>query len=196
MSVIPSKAQRLNKKLSAILTGNSVILDTETTGLAGNSEIVEVSVINMQGEVLFDTLVRPKTKMRADNRAIAVHGITNEMLSEAPQWNEIHEQFCDLIRDKTVVIYNAAFDHRLLTQTAHQYGLTLPELRTECAMQLYSTWQGTLSHSRRVRGYKLSTAAATLQVDLIGHAHRALADCRTTLGVLEAMHNLHTDITN
>lgn len=56
---------------------NYIILDTETTGLDNTAEIVEISVINDQGEVLLDTLIKPTKPIPGD--ATAIHGITNEM---------------------------------------------------------------------------------------------------------------------
>ncbi|EXE21569.1 3'-5' exonuclease family protein, partial [Acinetobacter baumannii 1525283] len=100
--------------IDELLDHRCVILDTETTGLNNTAEIVEISLIDSNGNVLLDTLVKPKRKMRADNKAVAIHGITNEMLENAPKWDEIHDTFCNLIRGKRVVIYNAKYDVRLL----------------------------------------------------------------------------------
>lgn len=44
----------------ALVTRNVVILDTETTGLGADAEVVELAVLSPRGEVLFDSLVRPR----------------------------------------------------------------------------------------------------------------------------------------
>ena len=56
-----------------VLERELVVFDTETTGLDGGAEIVEISCVNGRGEVLLDTLVRPASPIPAD--ATAVHGI-------------------------------------------------------------------------------------------------------------------------
>ena len=68
---------------------NCAILDTETTGLYDDAEIVEISIIDENGGVLLDTLVKPLKPIPAE--ATAIHGITNEMVATAPTWVAIHE---------------------------------------------------------------------------------------------------------
>src|SRR5690606_33823093 len=57
---------------------NVVILDTETTGLY-DAEIVEIAVIDLGGNILMNTLVRPKNPIPAE--VTAIHGINNEMVA-------------------------------------------------------------------------------------------------------------------
>ena len=51
---------------------NCAILDTETTGLYDDAEIVEISIIDENGGVLLDTLVKPLKPIPAE--ATAIHG--------------------------------------------------------------------------------------------------------------------------
>jgi len=175
------------KLFSTLLTEDTVILDTETTGLSKSSEIVEISIIDIYGNVLLDTLVKPKRKIRSDNKAVAIHGITNEMLIAAPQWKDIHEQVCSIVSGKNVVIYNAEFDLRLMEQTAKKYDLTMPDIYAECLMMVYGAWDGTPSKYNGFKWHKLTDAAKTLGVTIVGKPHRSLTDCKTTLGVLKKM---------
>ena len=61
-----------------------LVLDTETTGLK-QAEVIEVSVINTKGEVLLDTLVRPRTSYM-NPHAQRVHGISLGELETQPTW--------------------------------------------------------------------------------------------------------------
>ena len=174
--------------IDELLDDRCVILDTETTGLNNTAEIIEISLIDSKGNILLDALVKPKRKMRADNKAVAIHGITNEMLENAPKWDAIHNTFCNLIRGKRVVIYNAKYDTRLLEQTADKYGLAIPEFEPECAMMIYGAWEGTKSkYDSGYKWHKLEDAARTLGVEVQGKQHRSLTDCITTLGVLKQL---------
>ena len=40
-------------------TGETLILDTETTGLDAHDEVIQLGIVDMHGNVLLDTLVRP-----------------------------------------------------------------------------------------------------------------------------------------
>ena len=194
------KRSRIKKSFdtffNTLLTEDTVILDTETTGLSKSSEIVEISIIDIHGNVLLDTLVRPKRKIRSDNKATAIHGITNDMLVSAPQWKDIHEQVCSILHGKNVVIYNAEFDLRLMEQTAEKYGLTMPGINAECLMMTYGAWDGTPSKYKGFKWHKLADAAKALGVAVDGQTHRSLTDCKTTLGVLKKMHENSSPVLN
>lgn len=165
---------------------NCHVLDTETTGLDEHAEIVEISIIDQDGSVVFDSLVKPRQPIPAE--ATAIHGITNEMVASAPNWAEIHDQVAEIVASKKLVTYNADYDLRLLEQTANQYGLTSIAHTAGCAMLAYAEFYGEWDeHKGTYRWQKLANAAAQQGVVTDGEAHRALADVMTTLGVLKAM---------
>ena len=189
----PAVREAISRQARAWLAANALILDTETTGLGDDAEVVELAVIDCAGAVLLDTLVRPSGPVPAE--AAAIHGITDAMLAGAPTWSEIHARFCGLVEGRQVVIYNHEFDVRVINQTARRYGLQAPQgfdLVLEpgsihCAMQAYAEFYGAWSAEKgRYRWQKLSTAAQQQGVT-VTNAHRALGDCLMTLGVVRAM---------
>lgn len=171
--------------LDGLMTGDALILDTETTGLTKRSEIVEISIINLRGEVVFNSLVKPKIRMSNDSKAVQIHGITYEQLKDSPSWKDIHQQVSDIIRDKIIISYNAEFDTRLLHQTARKHGLKLPDFTSECAMMIYSFWNGEPSEREGYKWHKLDKACKDLGVKISGQSHRALTDCFSTLALLQ-----------
>ena len=73
---------------------NTVILDTETTGLGADARIVEISgICAVSGDVLFNQLVNPLCNIPED--AHAIHGITDSDVATMPTfdvvWNNIYE---------------------------------------------------------------------------------------------------------
>jgi len=188
----PASRGQISRQVCAWLDANALILDTETTGLDADAEVVELAVIDCAGTVLLDTLVRPSGPVPAE--AAAIHGITDAMLADAPTWPEIHDRFCLLIAARQVIAYNADFDVRLIEQTARRYRESIPELvpldqvaTFSCAMVAYADFYGEWSAEKgRYRWQKLS-AAAQQQGVTVGNAHRALGDCLMTLGVVRAM---------
>ena len=61
------------------LNSDHVIIDTETTGLMASDEIIEITIINMRGEILLNTLVKPSRPIPPE--VTKINNITNEMLS-------------------------------------------------------------------------------------------------------------------
>jgi DNA polymerase-3 subunit epsilon len=170
------------------LKSNCLILDTETTGLGKEAEIIEICIIDCTGKVLLNTLVKPRNPIPAE--ATAIHGITNEMVAAAPTWRDIHWQFMALTHTKTLVIYNIDFDVRLILQTAaiNNCGFSSYELNAECAMHNYAEYYGQWDEKRnKFKWQKLVNAAEQQGVVIEGTAHRAYSDCKTTLGVIRAM---------
>lgn len=166
---------------------NCHILDTETTGLDSSAEIVEICIIDQQGAVVLNSLVKPQRPIPAD--ATRIHGITNDMVDNAPSWADIHDDICRIVASKPLVIYNADYDLRLMAQTANQYGFqSVPTDVVHCAMLAYAEFYGDWNdHRGSYRWQKLTNAAEQQGVVIEGQAHRALADVQMTLGVIMAM---------
>ena len=82
------------------LSENPVYLDTETTGLSAKDEIVEVSVVNDDNSILFQSFARPSQKIPAE--ATRVHGITDDMVAKAPSWPVVWTQLRPLLSGKLV----------------------------------------------------------------------------------------------
>jgi DNA polymerase III epsilon subunit family exonuclease len=170
------------------LNRNCLVLDTETTGLDDKAEIIEIAVIDATGKVLLNTLVKPSKPVPAE--ATAIHGITDEMVKDAPTWPEVNPQLCSLISGKTIAIYNAEYDLRLLEQTDRIWKVT-PKISVTpqivCAMHEYAEFYGQKSDRGSYKWQKLTAAAEQQGVIIEGTPHRALSDCLTTLGVIKAM---------
>lgn len=174
----------------AWLDDDCLTLDTETTGLGEDAEIVEITVIDHEGQPLMNTLVKPARGSIPDE-VINIHGITNEMVADAPLWADINDEFMRLIAGRTVVMYNAAYDSRLIMQSQLANGLEADPMtgtHIVCAMHGYAQMMGEYDYKRGKpnKWFKLVDAAAHVGVTNQG-AHRALADCLMTLGVVKAM---------
>ena len=108
-----------------LLEDNDIlIVDTETTGLKVEDEIVQLAIVNLRGETLINTLLRPVTEV--SDEALAVHGITDQELAGAPMFSDLYERVRGFLRSHKLIAYNAEFDRRMLAQTCKRYGL--PEI--------------------------------------------------------------------
>ena len=91
-----------------------VILDTETTGLSvrDGHRIVEIGCIELENLIptnnRFHCYLNPEKKV--SEKALEVHGYTDEFLSTQKKFAEIVDQFLNFIENKRLVIHNAEFD--------------------------------------------------------------------------------------
>ena len=97
-----------------------IVLDVETTGLDYTKEkIIEFAGVRLEnGKIVdsFETLVNPHQKIRKSS--MAVHGITDEMLENAPSEEEIFPKIFEFIGDNPIVAHNAIFDYSFLNKTS------------------------------------------------------------------------------
>ena len=91
-----------------------VVLDTETTGISikEGHRIVEIGCIELDNLVptknKFHCYLNPERKV--SEKALEVHGYTDEFLAKQIKFKDIGEQFLEFIKDKRLIIHNADFD--------------------------------------------------------------------------------------
>jgi DNA polymerase III subunit epsilon len=158
-----------------------LILDTETNGAGRGSEVIEVSIINTKGETLLDTLVKPKI-WTMNPWAQKVHGISLDMLKDAPSWPEVFPELTTLADRRTILAWNAPFDAWMLGQTSTIWELEHPRWLFVCAMRLYAK-----KRAIKNRGLHKAVNDEGLTHLFEQHvSHRALGDVTFLLEVLRA----------
>lgn len=164
---------------------NVVVFDLETTGLSPERDgIVEIGALRIvdgqvAGHLKYETLVRPTD---ADGRLIRipwsaqkVHGISDEMVRDAPTIREVLPAFLDFVSDSPVVAHNVAFDGGFMRANAARLGLSWRPAAEVCTVQL----------SRRAfpkeRAHNLTVLAERLGLEFApGGRHRSFGDVQVT----------------
>ena len=91
-----------------------IVLDTETTGLSvkDGHRVVEIGCIELDNFIptskKFHCYLNPERKV--SEKALEVHGYTDEFLSTKKKFNEIADDFINFINNKRLIIHNAEFD--------------------------------------------------------------------------------------
>lgn len=181
-SLFPPRTERKSKGESMIAFPDSYcVVDIETSGLSPSyDDIIEISAIKISNNTIIDifsSLLKPDCAS-SDNNYIDqfitdLTGITNEMLSEAPDTSVIIEKFSSFVCDSVIVAHNAHFDINFLYDNFMNY-LNRPLTNNFIdTMRLFKRIHKELEHHR------LSDMASFYNIEYTG-AHRSLRDCEIT----------------
>jgi DNA polymerase-3 subunit epsilon len=146
-----------------------VYLDTETTGTSYRSRIVEIAIVDDQGNALLNTLVDPEVAIPA--KATALHGITDQMVSGYPTIDILEPLIEQAVQGCYVVIFNARFDMMFLSERIKRAMEAAVCCKEKCdAYNAEVDWYGKLVGSNLIR------AAAAVGFTWPNPPHRALPD--------------------
>lgn len=165
-----------------------IIIDTETTGFHpyDGDELLQVSIIDTDGNVLFDEYFKPQHRTEW-KEAEQVNGISPEMVADRPAISEKISEINAIIENSdTIIGYNTQFDIGFLKAN----GAIVPDdLETVDVMEdfakIYGEWNSArgsykwqkLTRAAEYYGYDWSQRAET--------AHNSLGDCYATLFVYD-----------
>jgi DNA polymerase-3 subunit epsilon len=163
----------------------TAILDFETTGLSSSAgdRVVEVAILRLDGlddtaPKRFNSLVNPGVRM--PSRAWQIHGIDDEMLSDAPLFAHVEDQIHRMLSGAVFVAHNTGFDLGFLRRECNRLGLEPPVIE-----QVVDT----LPMARQRFGFPLcglGALASRMSIPLTNH-HRAMSDVQATLGIYRTM---------
>ena len=173
-------------KISKLLNRRDVLIfDTETTGLGNDAEIVEMTIINTLGEVIFHSYFTPSVDI--EEGAAGMHGIqqsdrpgyllVNGQYVPAPRFTEKMEEIASVFSQATnVLAWNVAFDLRLLAQSGMvSYRDQIGQTQIWDMMQdLAGCWS---------KGLQENVQASNIKVP--GGSHTATHDCYCVLGLMQ-----------
>ena len=151
-----------------------VCLDTETTGLDENAEIIEIGMVKViDGQIAdrYSQLVKPKHAI--PETITQLTGIDDAMVEDQPYWEDMEPAVLDFIGDYTLVAHNVSFDRGMLE---HHLGRILlnPWVDTHDMAKIFTP---------TLTSYKLISIASALDIEGQGF-HRALQDADITAQVL------------
>lgn len=170
-----------------MLEGNPVYLDTETTGLYRSAEIIEIGIIDDQGVTLFEKRINPRGGI--DRKAQEVHGISKEMLADAPRWEQVWPQAEAVLLGKRIGVYNVEFDWNMIKEANRRTWTTLNLTGNDFfdIMKMYASFYGDYDPIHRTFRYQ-SLELAGRQCNIrLPNAHNAVDDCLLTRALLHYM---------
>lgn len=148
-----------------------IVLDTETTGLDYTKEkMVEFAAVRLENGKIkdeFQTLINPEQHIRKSS--IAIHGITSDMVADAPTEAEAMPKILEFIGDYPIVAHNAIFDYTFINEASlRTFGKEITNARVDSQQMFKEVYPDLDSHG-------LEALTRKFNVDLTNH-HRAMAD--------------------
>ena len=155
-----------------------VLLDAEMTGVGVVDEIIELALMDMAGNSLYEGRFDPDTHIT--DGAYAVHNISEDQLWDCPKFSEAWPEIFPFLEGKTLLIYNSRSDIRMIHQTLKKQKVKTPVLKSLCVQELYEKFAGLK------RSVTLEKACQDQGID-VEQNHRAMDDCLMTLDLIRAM---------
>lgn len=159
-----------------------IVVDTETTGLDDDDEIVQISVLDMEGNILLNQYIQPMFK-EMNPEAFAVNGISPEMLIDCPTWPEVWPEIEAVLAGKNMVAHSAAFDERMIVNSNKRCGLPSPPWKSvRCTNKLVLPIYGQPGDTR----VSLVNACAAAGVQG-GGKHEGVGDALDVISLLRGL---------
>ncbi len=148
-----------------------IVLDTETTGLNPRTgdRVIEIGCVEMVNRKLtgnnFHVYINPERD--SDPRALEIHGLTTEFLSDKPRFAEIAQSMMEYLQGAELIIHNASFDMGFLDAELDK--LKLPSLTSQVGNVI-----DTLVKAKEMHPGKRNSLDALCDRYGISNAHRQL----------------------
>lgn len=148
-----------------------IVLDTETTGLDYTREkIIEFAAVRLENGKIkdeFQTLINPQQHIRKSS--MAIHGISEDMVKDAPTEEEILPAILEFIGDYPIVAHNAIFDYSFLNEASLRVlNKALPNARIDTQQMFKEVYPDLEAHGLEALTRKFNVEFTK--------AHRAMAD--------------------
>ena len=172
-----------------LLQTNPLFMHSKNTGAAEQAEVVEIAILDSSGQPLIDALVKPKRHIRPS--ATEEHGITDEMVENAPKWTEVLPEVEEILARKKVCVYDMPGELAVM-RTSYQNNHNRWALNTDNfinIMDMFSRYRNVRDpRSGVLECYSLEEAARALGIDIEIIAYRrAHEDAWLIRAILMAM---------
>lgn len=152
-----------------------IVFDVETTGLSAvYNKIIELAAVKIRGgEIIdrFEAFANPHESL--SQTTIELTGITDDMVENAPEIEEVLRDFHTFMGDDILVAHNASFDMGFLNEGLRKIGLG------EAKNPVIDTLELARFLLPQLKNHRLNTLCKRFDIELTQH-HRAIYDAEAT----------------
>ncbi len=158
-----------------------LFFDLELTGVYDHDEIISISIVDAEGKIIMDTLVKPARKKKWKNTE-KIHGITPDMVADAPLLDDLIPEIKLIFAEAdNLIAYGVSTDYSHIkyiydTEKEREW---LKE-KTRCAANEFVRYAH--EHLPDLQHASLTDAMAALDIGWDGVAHTSIAD---TIGCMK-----------
>ena len=158
-----------------------VVIDTETTGLSNDAEVIEIAVVGLDKTCLYHSTFYPTVDV--DKMAGAVNHFSKRKLKGSPLIVDEWQKIVDAIGGKKILCHNAPYDKRLMVQTFKRYNIPfdIGSLFEDAydSREIAKKWL-------RTKSFSLNNLAHLVGIER-EELHKATDDCVMTVEFLERL---------
>ena len=113
------------------------VIDVETSGFRpGQARIISVAALGLDADGQVEQSLVSLLNPGVDPGPTHVHGLTAAMLEDQPQFADIVGDLAEVVRGRTLVAHNVAFDYAFLAAEAELADAELPVDTVMCTVEL------------------------------------------------------------
>ena len=179
------KLTKLSRKFVDIYEeySNKIILDLETTGIREDDEIIQLSIIDLEGKTLFNEYIKPQVVEEWDD-AYKIHKISKEMLEDKKNIEEYRQKIQKILNNTIYIIgYGIDFDYKLLKRQ----GFNIDHIKKVDISEYFKYLYRKILKDVNAKRPKLIECASFYGFKGDNY-HDSLTDCMATLYSYKAMY--------
>ncbi len=163
-----------------------LFFDLELTGVYDHDEIISISIVDANGKVVMDTLVKPAHKKKWKHTE-KIHGITPEMVADAPLLDDLVPEIKEIFANAdNLIAYGVSTDYshiKYIYETEAERDWL--KKKTKCCANEFVRFAH--EHLPDLLHASLTDAMAALGIEWDGIAHTSIAD---TIGCMKVWEKL------
>lgn len=162
-----------------------LFFDLELTGFYDHDEILSITIVDATGRLILDTLVKPRKKKKWKNTE-KVHGITPEMVTDAPTMAELEPKVRAIFDDaENIIAYGVSTDYSHIKYLYEGEEQERFHEKIRCCANEYVRY--ITEHRPDLSHASLTDAMSCFEIEWDGVAHTSMADTVACMKVWEVL---------